>query len=159
MFHILVYLATRTEEDIGIAVLVVKLGDGTVETALARKGESKAMNESLAFLTVALGGKGVDTVGDILEEGFEFASVCHKFLFRPDVRTVKRQVVFFICVQQICENLLTHNLIWNNEFCVAHICISYSHQSEIVKQTDEVVVVGDVLCRESFLKFSRHVAF
>ena len=159
MFHILEYLATRTEEHIGIAVLVVKLGDGTIEAALARKGEGEAMNESLAFLAVALGGKGIDTVGDILEEGFEFSPVCHKFLFCPDVRTVKRQVVFLICVKQIRENLLTHNLIWDDEFCVAHVCISYSHQSEIVEQTYEVVVIGNILCRKSFLQFPGHVAF
>ena len=85
MLHILVYLTTGAEEDVGIAVLVVKLGDGTVEAALASKGKGESMHKSLSLLAVALRGKGVDTVGDKLEERFEFASVCHIFLFGPDV--------------------------------------------------------------------------
>ena len=85
MLHILEYLTTRAEEDIGIAVLVVKLGDGAVEAALARKGKGETMHKSLSLLAVALRGKGIDAVGDLLEEGFEFAPVCHIFLFGPDV--------------------------------------------------------------------------
>ena len=85
MLHVGEYLTTWAEEDIGIAVLVVKLGDGTVEAALARKGKGETMHESLSLLAVALRGKGVDTVGNILEEGFEVTPEGHIPLFISDV--------------------------------------------------------------------------
>lgn len=44
----------RTQEDIGIAVLIVQFGDRTVETTLARKGERVAMHESFPFLAIPL---------------------------------------------------------------------------------------------------------
>ena len=159
MLHIGKYLATGAEEYVGISVLVIKFGYWAVEAALACEGKSKTMHESLAFLAVALRGKGVDAVGDKLEEGFEFAFICHKLLFSPDVRTVKCQVIFFICIKEIRENLLTHNLIGNYKFYIAHVSTAYSHHTEIVKQAEEIVVVGNILCGESFLQLTCHVAF
>ena len=64
MLHVGEYFATRKEEYVGITVLVVKLREGTVEMALARQGEGIAMHESLSLLSVALGGEGIDAVGD-----------------------------------------------------------------------------------------------
>ena len=43
--HIVVYLLARTEEDVGIAVLIVKFGDGTVEPAHACQGKGEAMHK------------------------------------------------------------------------------------------------------------------
>ena len=34
LLHVVVYLLARTEEDVGIAVLVVKFGDWTIEPSL-----------------------------------------------------------------------------------------------------------------------------
>ena len=56
MFHILVYLATWAEEDIGIAVLVVKFGDGAVVATQTRKCECITVDKQLALLAVALRG-------------------------------------------------------------------------------------------------------
>ena len=89
MLHVGEYFATRKEEYVGITVLVVKLREGTVEMALARQGEGIAMHESLSLLSVALGGEGIDAVGDKLEERLEVATVCHQLLFLSDVVTVK----------------------------------------------------------------------
>lgn len=80
VLHVRVNLMKWTEKDISIAALIVKLGDRTIVAALARKGKSVAMHESLTFLTVALRGKGVDAVGYILEERLEGAIVCHVLL-------------------------------------------------------------------------------
>ena len=89
MLHVGEYLVSRTEEDVGITILVVKLRDGTVEAALTRQGEGIAMHESLPFLSVALGGEGIDAVGDKLEERLEVATVCHQLLFLSDAITVE----------------------------------------------------------------------
>ena len=45
VLHIVVYLLSRTEEDVGIAVLIVKFGDGTVEPAHACQGKGEAMHK------------------------------------------------------------------------------------------------------------------
>ena len=45
VLHVVVYLLKGTEEDVGIAVLIVKLGDGAVEPAQARKGKGEAMHK------------------------------------------------------------------------------------------------------------------
>ena len=45
VLHVVVYLLARTEEDVGIAVLIVKFGDGTVEPAHARKSKGEAMHK------------------------------------------------------------------------------------------------------------------
>ena len=45
MLHVVVYLLARTEEDVGIAVLIVKFGDGTIESAQARQGKGEAMHK------------------------------------------------------------------------------------------------------------------
>ena len=71
MLHIGKYLASWTEEYVGISVLAIKFGYWAVEAALACEGEGETMHESLAFLTVALRGKGIDTVSDKLEEWLE----------------------------------------------------------------------------------------
>ena len=49
VLHIREYLVSRTEEDIGIPVLVVEFRDGAVVAALARQGERVAMHEGLPF--------------------------------------------------------------------------------------------------------------
>ena len=41
VLHVVVYLLARTEEDVGIAVLIVKFGDRTIEPAQARKGKAR----------------------------------------------------------------------------------------------------------------------
>ena len=45
VLHIVVYFLARTEEDVGITVLIVKFGDGTIEPAQARKGKGEAMHK------------------------------------------------------------------------------------------------------------------
>ena len=45
VLHVVVYLLKGTEEDVGIAVLIVKFGDGTIEPAQARKGKGEAMHK------------------------------------------------------------------------------------------------------------------
>ena len=45
VLHVVVYLLARTEEDVGIAVLIVKFGDGTVEPAHACQGKGEAMHK------------------------------------------------------------------------------------------------------------------
>ena len=45
VLHVIVYLLARTEEDVGIAVLIVKFGDGTVEPAHACQGKGEAMHK------------------------------------------------------------------------------------------------------------------
>ena len=50
---------------------------GAVVAALARQGERVAMHEGVPFLVVAMRGKGVDAVGDVLEERPEVAIVGH----------------------------------------------------------------------------------
>ena len=45
VLNIVVYLLARTEEDVGIAVLIVKFGDGTVEPAHACQGKGEAMHK------------------------------------------------------------------------------------------------------------------
>ena len=45
VLHVVVYLLARTEEDVGIAVLIVKFGDGTVEPAHACQGNGEAMHK------------------------------------------------------------------------------------------------------------------
>ena len=54
MAHISENLMKRTQEDVGIAVLVVELGDWAIIAALACQGESVAMHEGLALLAVTL---------------------------------------------------------------------------------------------------------
>ena len=54
MFHIGEYLTVRTQEDVGIAALVVQLGYGTVEAALAGQGQRVAVHEGFALLAVTL---------------------------------------------------------------------------------------------------------
>ena len=49
MFHILVYLTTGAEEDIGIAVLVVKFGDGAVVAT-----QTRSCQEDMYILVRAL---------------------------------------------------------------------------------------------------------
>ena len=77
MFHILEYLATRAEEDIGIAVLVVKFGDGAVVATQSRKCECIAVDKRFALLTVALRGESIDAVGYKLKEWLKLAFLCH----------------------------------------------------------------------------------
>ena len=45
VLHVVVYLLARTEEDVGIAVLIVKFGDGAVEPAHACQGKGEAMHK------------------------------------------------------------------------------------------------------------------
>ena len=45
VLHVVVYLLKWTEEDVGIAVLIVKFGDGTVEPAHACQGKGEAMHK------------------------------------------------------------------------------------------------------------------
>ena len=45
VLHVVVYRLARTEEDVGIAVLIVKFGDGTIEPAHARNGKGEAMHK------------------------------------------------------------------------------------------------------------------
>ena len=45
VLHVVVYLLKGTEEDVGIAVLIVKFGDGTIEPAHARQGKGEAMHK------------------------------------------------------------------------------------------------------------------
>ena len=77
MLHVREDLATGTEEHVGIAVLVVKFGDGTVITTETREGEGIAMDKRLTLLAVALRGKGIDAVGYKLEKWLIITIVCH----------------------------------------------------------------------------------
>ena len=45
VLHVVVYLLKGTEEDVGIAVLIVKFGDGAVKPAHARQGKGVAMHK------------------------------------------------------------------------------------------------------------------
>ena len=45
VLHVIVYLLARTEEDVGIAVLIVKFGDGTIEPAHTRQCKGEAMHK------------------------------------------------------------------------------------------------------------------
>ena len=45
VLHVVVYLLARKEEDVGIAVLIVKFGDGTVEPAHACQSKGEAMHK------------------------------------------------------------------------------------------------------------------
>ena len=74
MFHIGEYLAMRTKEDVGIASLVVQLGDGTVVAAKARQCECIAVYEGFSLLAVALRSIGVDAVGNKAEESLNSPS-------------------------------------------------------------------------------------
>ena len=77
MLHIRENLMARTEEDVSIPLLIVQFGDGTLEAAVAGQGKGIAMHESLALLPVTLGGKRVDAVGHVVEEGFEISTIRH----------------------------------------------------------------------------------
>ena len=89
MFHILEYLATRTEEDIGIAVLVVKLGDRTIKAALAGEGKGLAMHESLSLLPIPLRGKDLQTLCYVSKEGLEVTIISHRLCFLIQLIYVK----------------------------------------------------------------------
>lgn len=52
--HVLVDVAKRGEEDVGIAAIIVQLGDRAIEAALACHRQGETMHESLALLLVTL---------------------------------------------------------------------------------------------------------
>ena len=54
VLHVGVYLVERTQEDVSIAALIVKLRNRAIEAALARQGEGIAMNKGFALLAVTL---------------------------------------------------------------------------------------------------------
>ena len=45
--HVLVDVAKRGEEDVGIAAIIVQLGDRTIESALTRHRQSETMHKSI----------------------------------------------------------------------------------------------------------------
>ena len=105
----------RTQEDVGIAVLVVQLGDGTVGAALARQGKGVAMHEGFPLLAVTLGSVCIDAVRYVLEERLEVATICHQLFLLADVVALKGQVVLLIGFQKISKYLLANYFVGNGE--------------------------------------------
>ena len=107
------------------------------------------MNESLAFEFVALRSVSVQAVGNILEERLEIAKICHELLLLAKVVAVVAQVVVAVVVEKVGIYLFSYNLVGNNKFCIAHICSAQCHHAEVEQKADEIVVVGNALCREA----------
>ena len=76
IYHVLVDVTERREEDVGIAAVIVQLGDRAIELVLARYRQGEAMHESLSLLLVSLGGVLLQAVGDILKVWLELSIVC-----------------------------------------------------------------------------------
>ena len=68
MLHVLEDVQKRTEEDVCIALLVVKLGNRPPEAVLAGHRKGEPMHERLAFLLVPLGCKPPHALGYVFEE-------------------------------------------------------------------------------------------
>ena len=115
VLHVGINLMERTQEDVGIAVLVVQLGDGTVEAALARQGKGVAMHEGFPLLAVTLGSVGIDAVRYVLEERLEVATICHQLFLLADVVALKGQIVLLIGFQKISKYLLANYFVGNGE--------------------------------------------
>ena len=116
------------------------------------------MHESLPLLTVALRGVGIDAVSDVLEEGLEVAIVGHVLLQLSEPVAVGFEMIVVIVVQEIGVYLFAYHLVGNGKLWLAPMETADSHQPEIVEQTDEVVIFGNVFCGESLLQLSRHIA-
>ena len=148
-----------TQEHIGIAFQVVKFGDGAVVTTKAGQSEGIAMHKSLSLLAVALRSKGVDAVGNKLEEGFERTVVSHVLLQQAEFVLVGVKMVVAIIVEKIGIYLFADNLIGNDKLGLSTIEAANGHHAEVVEQTEKVVIVGNVFGGETFLQFSRNKSF
>ena len=151
MLHIRENLMARTEENVGITTLIVQFGDGTVEAALAGQGKGIAMHESLALLPVTLGGKRVDAVSHVLEEGFEVTIVCHVLLQLANPVGIGFQVILVVVVEKVGIDLLAYHLVGDDKLGFSSVKTTDSHHSEVVEQADEVVILGYVFSRETSL--------
>ena len=90
------------------------------------------MHESLSLLSVALGSKGIDAVGDILEERLEVAVVCHVLLQQTYLFTVGVKMVFVVVVKKISIYLFAYHFVGDDKLRCSAIDASDSHHAEIV---------------------------
>ena len=67
-------------------------------------------------------------------------------------------MVVVVVVEQVGVDLLAHHLVGDDKLGPAPVHAANRHQAEVVEQADEVVFLGDVLSRETFLQLSRHEA-
>lgn len=156
--HVLVDVAKRGEEDVGIAAIIVQLGDRAIEAALACHRQGETMHESLALLLVTLRRIAFQAISDELEISLVVAIVSQFALQLGLVISIVYQVVLFIGVEKIGVHLVTHHLVRDDKLCFAFIFSIYRHHAEIEEQAHEVVWVVDMVGREIFYKLACNVS-
>ena len=156
--HVLVDVAKRGEEDVGIAAIIVQLGDRAIEAALACHRQGETMHESLALLLVTLRRIAFQTVGDELEISLVVAMICQLALQLGLVISIVDQVVLLVGIEKIGVHLVTYHLVRDDEFCGTIVFPIYRYHAEIEEQAHEVVRVVDLVGWEVFYELACNVS-
>ena len=119
--HVLVDVAKRGEEDVGIAAIIVQLGDRAIEAALACHCQGETMHKSLALLLVTLRRIAFQAISDELEICLIIAIVSQLALQLGLVISIVYQVVLLVGVEKISVHLVAHHLVRDDKLCFAFI--------------------------------------
>ncbi len=161
MLELAVDIQQRLQVDVGeaVACACVKFGNGQVAAQQAGLRQREAVDEGLALLPVAVGGKCLQRLGNILEIGAPVAVVGHVAHEVGALAVVHVKLIVAVCLYEIGIYLLAHRLVGYAEFNAASLSLVLDGEhTEIVEQGYEVVGIGDGLRGERVLQFGGDAA-